>query len=87
MKQPMTVELLIFPPFSLSVQESIWGEDQTIERNPDNSIFFRATMSGKESVKKWICGMGACVKVLEPVSLREEIIEESKKVLDLYRTF
>lgn len=87
MNEPLEVELLIYPPFSVSVQESIWGENQIIEYNPDNSIRFQATMSGKESVKKWILGMGASVKIVKPVSLREEIIEEGRKLLDLYETF
>ncbi len=33
-------------------------------------------MSGKESIKKWVLGMGASVRVLEPRKLREEVIEE-----------
>ncbi|MFD3449426.1 helix-turn-helix transcriptional regulator [Microbacteriaceae bacterium 4G12] len=84
MKEPLEVELLIYPPFSVSVPESIWGEKQTIEYNVDKSIRFRATMSGKESIKKWILGMGASVKVVEPASLREEMIEEGRKLLALY---
>lgn len=87
MKEPLEVELLIYPPFSISIPESIWGENQIIQTNPDNSIRFQATMSGKESVKKWILGMGSSVKVVKPLSLREEIIEEARKLLDLYETF
>lgn len=84
MKEPLEVELLIYPPFSAPVPESIWGENQTIEYNEDKSILFRATMSGKESIKKWILGMGASVKVIAPKSLREEIIEEGRKLLQVY---
>lgn len=87
MNAPLEVELLIYPPFSVSVPESIWGENQMIEYNSDNSIRFRATMSGKESIKKWILGMGASARVVAPKFLREEIIEEGRKLLDLYETF
>ncbi|MDH2879774.1 helix-turn-helix transcriptional regulator [Bacillus cytotoxicus] len=86
MKEPLEVELLIYPPFAISVPESIWGENQKIEYNADKSIRFRATMSGKESIKKWILGMGANVKIVEPKNLRGEIVEESKKLLELYDT-
>jgi predicted DNA-binding transcriptional regulator YafY len=41
-------------------------------------------MSGKESIKKWVLGMGASVRVLEPRKLREEVIEESQKLIALY---
>ncbi|GAB6563923.1 helix-turn-helix transcriptional regulator [Bacillus mobilis] len=84
MKEPLEVELLIYPPFAVSVPESIWGENQKIEHNEDGSILFRATMSGKESIKKWILGMGASVRVVEPKGLREEVVEEGRKLLEIY---
>ncbi|PFM63678.1 transcriptional regulator [Bacillus cereus] len=84
MKEPLEVELLIYPPFAASVPESIWGENQIIEYNSDGSIRFHATMSGKESIKKWILGMGAAVEVIRPDSLREDIIQEGRKLLKLY---
>lgn len=83
-KESLEVELLIYPPFAASVPESIWGENQKIDHNDDGSILFRATMSGKESIKKWILGMGASVRVLEPGGLREEVIEEGRKLIALY---
>ncbi|HDR7221632.1 transcriptional regulator [Bacillus toyonensis] len=84
MKEPLEVELLIYPPFAASVPESIWGENQKIEHNNDGSILFRATMSGKESIKKWILGMGAAVEVIKPDSFREDMIKEGRKLLKLY---
>lgn len=84
MKEPLEVELLIYPPFAVSVPESIWGENQKIEHNDDGSILFRATMSGKESIKKWILGMGAAVEVIKPDSFRDDMIKEGRKLLKLY---
>lgn len=84
MKEPLEVELLIYPPFAASVPESIWGENQKIEHNNDGSILFRATMSGKESIKKWILGMGAAVEVIKPDSFRDDMIKEGRKLLKLY---
>lgn len=84
MNEPLEVELLIHSPFAVSVPESIWGENQIIEYNSDGSIRFHAMMSGKESIKKWILGMGAAVEVMKPDSLREDIIQEGKKLLGLY---
>lgn len=84
MNEPLEVELLINPPFTVSVPESIWGENQIIEYNSDGSILFRAIMSGEKSIKKWILGMGAAVEVIRPDSLREDIIKEGRKLLKLY---
>ncbi|PGX55646.1 transcriptional regulator [Bacillus anthracis] len=82
--ETLEVELIIYPPFSKSVPESIWGEEQKIEQNSDGSINFKAIMSGKSSVKKWILGMGSSVKVIKPEGMRGEIIEEGRKMLGLY---
>ncbi|ASL63662.1 hypothetical protein FORC47_0817 [Bacillus cereus] len=82
--ETLEVELIIYPPFSKSVPESIWGEEQKIEQNSDGSINFKAIMSGKSSIKKWILGMGNSVKVIKPEGMRDEIIEEGRKMLGLY---
>ncbi|MFJ8452469.1 helix-turn-helix transcriptional regulator [Bacillus paramycoides] len=84
MKEPLEVELLVYPPFAVSVPESIWGENQKIEHNDDGSILFRAKMSGKESIKKWILSMGASVRVVGPLDLRDEVVGESRKLIALY---
>ncbi|MEA1011854.1 WYL domain-containing protein [Bacillus cereus] len=78
------VELIIYPPFANSVPESIWGEEQEIQQYSDGSINFKATMSGKGSVKKWILGMGGSVKVVKPEGIRNEIVEEGRRMLGLY---
>ncbi|MDG4657538.1 WYL domain-containing transcriptional regulator [Ectobacillus antri] len=83
MKEYLDVKLYIAEPFATMVQESVWAENQVITKQEDG-ILFEATMNGKESVKKWILGMGAKVKVLEPASLRKEIIEEGRKLLEIY---
>ncbi|WP_151035301.1 helix-turn-helix transcriptional regulator [Bacillus wiedmannii] len=82
--ETLEVELIVYPPFSKSVPESIWGENQKIQQNSDGSINFKATMSGKSSVKKWILGMGGSVKVIRPEGMREEIVEEGRRILGVY---
>lgn len=72
--ETLEVELIIYPPFSKSVPESIWGEEQKIEQNSDGSINFKAIMSGESSVKKWILGMGSSVKVIKPEGMRGRLL-------------
>lgn len=52
MKDSLEVELLIYPLFTASVSESIFGENQKMEHNGDENILFRSTMSRRESIKK-----------------------------------
>lgn len=78
------VELIINPPFSHTISESIWGEDQEITPNPDGSVNFKATMFGKESIVKWILGMGSGATVKGPSEIRSRVKEELLKSLQSY---
>lgn len=83
-KDPFTVELVISPPHSIKVKETIVGNNQQTTDLDDGRIRFTAEMNGKESVKKWILGMGIHVEVLSPDWLREEIISNLKELLNIY---
>lgn len=67
------IKLLIKKPFSKSVSEGIFAQDQTIIKNEDGSILFQGTMSGKADIIRWILSMNNCVTVLEPVWLKQDI--------------
>ncbi len=83
-KDSFFVELHIQSPYSYTVKESVWGEHQHITEQHDGSILFRAEMNGKESVKKWIFGMGVNVEVIHPQWLRDELKETMQKIVEKY---
>ena len=76
--------LQVFSPYANTISESVWGENQEIIENADGSVTFKARMSGKKSIIKWILGMGSGVKVVEPIDIRECVKEELKKALHFY---
>lgn len=78
------VELLIYPPFSYTIDEEIWGENQEITKNEDGSVRFESTMFGKEAIVKWVLSMGSGAKVIGPESIREAVKEKLKKSLERY---
>lgn len=78
------IELQIFPPFSYTIAESIWGEKQEITHNEDGSVYFKAKMFGKEVIVKWILSMGSGVKVIESAEIRDLVKKELIKSLDFY---
>lgn len=85
-KDPFNIELIIRSPFSYRVRESIFGKNQQIIElnNGNGSIKFRAEVNGKETVKKWILGMGSCAEVIQPEWLRNEIIKDLTVLLKKY---
>ena len=42
-------------------------------------------MGGYTEIKGWVMGMGSLVEVIKPLKLKEEIINEAKKVLEIYK--
>lgn len=76
------IKLLIDKPFSKSVSEGIYAENQSITEREDGSIMFDGEMSGKTDIIRWILSMRTSVTVLEPEELKEEIKMELKEMLN-----
>ncbi|MEA4826369.1 MAG: YafY family protein [Clostridium sp.] len=66
------------------IQESEWLPNQEIELLKDENIVFKAYVSDLGEIKKWILGFGCNAEVLEPLSLREEIKQDTSNLLDKY---
>ncbi|MFS0781185.1 helix-turn-helix transcriptional regulator [Bacillus sp. 1P06AnD] len=79
------IELHVFPPYAHTISEAVWGEKQEIIDQDDGSVSFRATMSGKESIIKWILGMGSAVHVLGPAHIRQAVKDELIKTIEYYQ--
>jgi len=67
------------------VKERQWSKTQKIEDQEDGSIILSMNTSGWWDVKKWVLSYGAEAKVIEPKELKDEIIEEIKAALKIYR--
>lgn len=78
------IELKVFDPYSHTISESIWGENQEITDNGDGSVTFKAKMFGKDSIVKWILGMGSGVQVIGPENIRSKVKEEMMKAMSFY---
>ena len=72
--QPVVEVVLRFAPSVASrVAETTWHPTQSVTRNADGSLAWRARVSGTLEIRPWILGWGADVEVLEPEALRAEI--------------
>ena len=76
------LKLLLKKPFSYSVSERKYVENQHITWNDDETIIFEATMNGKEDIIRWILSMGECVTILEPLYLKEELKNILKNMIN-----
>jgi predicted DNA-binding transcriptional regulator YafY len=83
--EPVKVKIWFSSDVAGYIREKIWHESQAIETQKDGSILFEAVVAGTEEVKFWIMGWGAHARVLEPESLRSEILTEAEAVAANYR--
>lgn len=82
--EEIQLKLLIKKPFSYSISERTYVENQRITWNKnDETIVFEATMKGKEDIIRWILSMGESVTILEPLELKEELKNILKKMIDV----
>jgi len=79
------VKLRFSPKVSKAIRETAWHPSQRIENQSDGSMIMTLNVQNTIDFRSWILGKGEDVEVLEPMSLREQIIQVNKAVLRLYK--
>ena len=51
----------------------------------NGKIYVKATVSDTAQLRWWLLGFGAQVEVISPKKLREEIIQNAKDMIKVYR--
>lgn len=67
------------------IKEKVWHASQVIRDSGDGSIEFEVTVAGTEEIKRWILGWGESATVLEPDSLRQDILSCITKMAKAYQ--
>jgi predicted DNA-binding transcriptional regulator YafY len=81
---PLSFAVRIAPEAAGAVAGSYFTRQQSIEPQPDGSLIFRATTSGRREVINWILSFGPRARVLEPAGLADEVRAEYRRALALY---
>ena len=55
---------------------------QSVQAQPDGSIIMEIDTSGWFDLKQWVLALGAEAKVLEPEDLRQDLVEEVRKMAE-----
>ena len=72
------VKVCFSPTVARYVQESKWHESQKLTAEKDGSLVAEFHLDNTEEIKRWIMSFGQHALVLEPESLRTEMIAEVK---------
>ena len=67
------------------VTETSWHSTQTIERHKDGSVTLGFLVDGLNEISFWLLGWSGRVTVIQPPELREMVVEQLRKALDLNR--
>ena len=81
---PTSVVLRFSPAVAARVGETTWHPSQQIERVPDGSLVWRATVAGTIEIRLWILSWGDDVEVLGPDDLREGVALTHRRAAERY---
>ncbi len=79
------IKVRFAPKVARYVSEANWHESQKLSPQKDGSLLAEFQLSDTEEIKRWIMSFGQHAVVLEPESLKEEIVAELKSLLAVYR--
>jgi predicted DNA-binding transcriptional regulator YafY len=78
------VALRFTPGSAGRIAEKSWHRSQEAERTADGGLVLRLEVSELVEVKRWVLFWGADCEVLEPAELREQIVEELRRLREVY---
>lgn len=81
-----TIEVVLrfAPSVVRRLKESVWHFSQRIEDLPDGYCLFTVQVGSTLEMKPWIRQWGSAVEVLAPPDLRQELIDEVRKLSAIY---
>jgi predicted DNA-binding transcriptional regulator YafY len=66
------------------ITETRWHTSQQIEELPDGDLIFQVEVSEPRGVGWWVLQWGAHAEVLEPESLRQEMAQTARALVQVY---
>jgi predicted DNA-binding transcriptional regulator YafY len=67
------------------VEERTWHPSQVLEHGRDGSLLLTLEVGGTQELRTWVLSFGSGAEVLEPESLRAEVVRELEEGLARYR--
>lgn len=79
------IKLKVFYPYAQFFRENKWVEDESYEDFSEQGyLIYSAKMEGATQIMSWIMQMGENCILIEPESIRTDIIETNKNILKKY---
>jgi predicted DNA-binding transcriptional regulator YafY len=82
---PVKVKIRFKPDQARYIMERTWAKGEKKKKQKDGSLILEMETSGAWEVKRWVMSFGADAEVIEPATMRQEIVKELSAVLENYR--
>jgi predicted DNA-binding transcriptional regulator YafY len=82
--EPLRIKIRFSPEVARYVKEKRWHPSQKLTRRKDGAVVAEFRLSATEEIKSWILSFGAKAEVLEPKSLRIDVLIEALRLLLRY---
>lgn len=79
------VKVRFLPEAARIVTETHWHHTQTVEWKPDRSVQLGFCIDGLEEIRNWLVTWAGYVEVIEPQALREMVVEQLRRGIELNR--
>jgi CRISPR-associated endonuclease/helicase Cas3 len=84
-QEPVEVILRFSPRVAARVKETRWHPTEQVVPAEDGGLIWRAFIAEPREMMPWVRSWGSDAEVLEPENVREEIAEEARKMMEMYR--
>jgi proteasome accessory factor B len=74
--KPVPVEVVVDAQMAGYIRERVWHESQELVDGPDGSVTLKMSVAPGWELKAWIKGFLPHVRMIKPVSLRDEIVRD-----------
>lgn len=83
--EPYRVKVALSKSAARYVRERKWSDDQVFVENADGSAVLEFIAQSKSEVVSWVLSFGGELELVDPCGLRDEVIDECKRLVELYK--
>lgn len=83
--EPEEVVLRFHPHVAARVKETRWHRSEQVAELPNGWLEWRARIAEPKEMLPWIRGWGSDVEVVEPIKLRDAVIQEAIQMMKMYQ--
>ncbi|MBS2031760.1 MAG: WYL domain-containing transcriptional regulator [Deltaproteobacteria bacterium] len=83
--EPEDVEVVFSPNIAPLIAERSWHRTQKLEHQPDGSLVFKASLSGKSEFVGWVMSWAPWAELVKPEAWRKELLDRAGQAAETHK--